>query len=631
MPGGNPDRQRLTVSQALIRYLSAQYSVRDGRRERLIPATLGIFGHGNVAGLGQALFQERSRMPFVQGFHEQSLVHTASGFAKAKRRCATFAVTSSVGPGASNMVTGAALATINRLPVLLLPSDAYASRRQGPVLQQLEYPSAMDVSVNDAFRPVARFFDRISRADQLLASLPEAMRILTSPNEVGAVVLSLPQDVQSEAYDYPRAFFAEREWEIARQAPSPAAVADLAAMIARSERPLIIAGGGVIYAEAESTLAALAAEFGIPVAETFAGRSAIACDDWWHLGGLGVAASAGANRIARDADLVIAVGTRLADFITASNALFQAPEVRFAAINVSDFDARKLGAHPVVGDARLALEALHGALAATGYRTTPEYAARVRESRADWRNRVAEITAADRPAFDQAAVIGALNRWAEPGDTLVVAAGGPPDDVMKMWDGSGGRRAHIEFGFSCMGYELPAGIGVRMADPAGEVVVLIGDGTFLMQPSEIVQAMKEGQKLIVVIEDNGGFQAIRRLQVAKGGENYGNEFRYRRGCALDAAGSPDGEYIDVDLARIAAGMGAAVRVVDSTAALADALDAARGHPAVFVIVARIEPHATTLDAGVWWDVAPAEVSDDVAVRAAREEYEAGRVEQRWYG
>jgi 3D-(3,5/4)-trihydroxycyclohexane-1,2-dione acylhydrolase (decyclizing) len=623
---------RLTTAQAVVRYLGQQHTVVDGERRRSIPAMLGIFGHGNVAGLGQALDEFRAEMPYIQGRNEQSLVHIATAYAKASRRRGVLAVTSSIGPGATNMVTGAALATINRLPVLLLPGDTYASRRQGPVLQQLENPTAGDLSVNDCFRPVARFFDRITRPEQLLTALPEAMRVLTSPAEMGAVVIALPQDVQTEAHDYPADFLASRDWAIARPAPDPEVVAEVARLLAAAERPLIIAGGGVHYADAGAALAELADAFGIPVAETFAGKGAVQADAWWGMGGIGVEGNPATNALAAEADLVLHVGTRLTDFTTASQSIFANPGVRFASVNVTDHDARKQGAVPIVADARRALEALLDAGRAAGVRRRPDWAARARAAKEAWLPiRAAALTAPD-PApepLSQGQLIGLLQAAARPGDTIVAAAGGPPGDLLKVWDATGGRSCHLEFGFSCMGYELPATLGVRLAQPDGMVIAFIGDGTFLMQPTELVTALQEGLDVTVVIAENHGFQVIRRLQLMRNGEGFGNEFRRRTGPLAEAA--LDGEYLELDLVALATGLGARATWATTPAAVRAALDDARTTRGPTVIVVPTDPDVNLPPAGVWWDVASAETSGVPAVREKRDEYERGLADQRWHG
>ncbi|MGI8574380.1 MAG: 3D-(3,5/4)-trihydroxycyclohexane-1,2-dione acylhydrolase (decyclizing) [Egibacteraceae bacterium] len=652
----NQSTVRLTVAQAIVRYLSQQYSVADGVRRRLIPATLGIFGHGNVAGMGQALDHFSEVMPFIQGRNEQGIVHTATGFAKASLRHATLAVTSSIGPGALNMITGAGLATTNRLPVLLLPADAYATRHQGPVLQELRHPIEADTKVNDAFRPVARFFDRISRPEQLLTALPHAMRALTDPVLAGAVVLSLPQDVQSHAYDYPEDFFTEREWVIRRPAPDEGEIQAVAELIRQAEQPLIIAGGGVIYSGATGELETLAEAVGIPVAETFGGKGAVQRHAWWQLGGIGLEGTPATNELAQDADLILSVGTRLTDFATASHSLFQHPDVRFASINVDPYDADRLGATGILGDAKRSLAALHDALESMEASSTSSWQERCRQRREEWLARRADALDPD-TLFDKSAVqedsdivtstdavltqgqvLGVLQEHAQEGDIVVAASGGPPGDLQKVWDATEGRHAHLEFAFSCMGYELPAAIGVRLATPdlSRRVTAFIGDGTFLMLPSELVTAAQESAAITVVIPDNHGYQVIHRLQMITRGEEFGNEFRYREGelkLTGEQAQAPrlEGDYLDVDLVRIAAGMGAhTVRAVTADE-VRQALDETRDMEGPVVIVVPVIPHADLPPAGVWWDIAPAEVSESELVSQLRKEYEEGRTAQRWYG
>lgn len=644
---------RLTVAQAVVTYLSRQYSVADGHRRRLIPAALGIFGHGNVAGLGQALDQLSDQLPFVQGRNEQALVHIATAYGKATRRHATLAVTASIGPGALNMVTGAGLATVNRLPVLLLPGDTYATRHQGPVLQQLQHPIEADTSVNDAFRPVSRFFDRITRPEQLLTALPAAMRALTDV-DTGAVVVSLPQDIQSHAYDYPVEFFAERDWPIRRPAPDADEVAAVARMLAEAEKPLIIAGGGVVYSGATGELEALADAAGIPVAETFAGKGAVQRRAWWQLGGIGLEGTPAVNALAREADFVLTVGSRLTDFSTASHSIFQNPDVRFASINVNVHDAGRLGATGIVADAKRALAALTGAVRANGTTAPMDWQEKVRTLDEQWQVQRAAALDPDTP-FDLAALpddsdvvsdtdalltqgqlIGLLQEHAQSGDTIIAAAGGPPGDLQKVWDATEGRFAHLEFGFSCMGYELPAAIGVRFAepDPSKRVLSLLGDGTFLMAPTELVTAAQEKLPVTIVIPENHGYQVIHRLQMLRSGREFGNEFRYRDGSLEIGSGKParlEGDYLQVDLVQIAAGLGAralrATTADDVRAALAETRD----HDGPVVLVVPVIPHADLPGAGVWWDVAPAEVSEQETVAQLRREYEEGLASQRWYG
>ncbi len=642
---------RLTVAQALVTYLSRQYSVADGQRRRLIPATLGIFGHGNVAGLGQALDQLSDAMPFIQGRNEQALVHAATAFAKHSQRRATLAVTASIGPGALNMVTGAALATVNRLPVLLLPGDTYATRHQGPVLQQLQHPLEADVTVNDAFRPVSRFFDRITRPEQLLTALPAAIRVLTDPVDAGAVVLSLPQDVQSHAYDWPAALFAEHDWVIRRPLPDQDEIAAVLAMLAAAARPLIIAGGGVIYSGATAELERLADAAGIGVAETFAGKGAVQRPAWWQLGGIGLEGTPAVNRLAAEADLVLTVGSRLTDFATASQSLFADPGVRFASINVNPRDAGRLGATGIIADAKRALAALADGVTEAGLRAPAAWQDRTRQLTAEWLTSRAAAIDPDRElapppgaiaagaVLTQGQVIGVLQEQAQPGDVVIAAAGGPPGDLLKVWDATGGRRCHLEFGFSCMGYEIPAALGVRLAepDPAARVISFLGDGTFLMAPSELVTAAAEGLAITLVIPENHGYQVIHRLQMLRSGREFGNEFRYRAEplqlAAADEAKAPrlEGEYLDLDLVQAAAGLGARASRATTAAGLRAALADTRGHAGPVVIVVPVIPHADLPGAGVWWDVAPAEVSTLEPTPGLRAEYEADLASQRWFG
>jgi len=622
------DSIRLTVAQALVKFLAVQYSEADGETRRLIPAMFGIFGHGNVAGLGQALEEYGQDLPYYQPCNEQSMVHTALGYAKANRRLATLACTSSIGPGAMNMMTGAATATVNRLPVLLIPSDYYATRHQGPVLQQLEHPISADVSVNDAFRPVSRFFDRISRPEQLLTALPEAMRVLTDPVETGAVTIAIPQDVQAHAYNYPASFFERRVWRVERRPADPRRIEEVIAMLKEAQRPLIIAGGGVHYARAWEKLQQLSEQLGIPVGETFGGKGAIRNESPLALGGLGVTGTPAAGEIARQADLVLAVGTRLTDFTTGSNAAFQHPSVRFINLNVCGHDAYKIGAIPVVADARLALEALCSAAKAAGLQPRTDYIEQVVSTQADWKKQQREeiYCQVKGEAMSQGQLVGVMNEEAQAGDSIITAAGGPPGDLHKLWDVTGGRTCYLEFGFSCMGFELPAGLGVRMAQPEGEVYVFIGDGTYLMNPTELVTAMQEGLKVTVVIADNHGYQVIRQLQMARAGRSFGNEFRQR-----NETGRLEGEYLPIDLAQNAASMGARTWHVTVPDQLRDALREARQEERSCVIVVEVEKHRYSPGSNMWWDVAAAEVSAHGETQQLRKEYQEQRDQlQRFY-
>ena len=622
MPIHNQKTIRLTMAQAVVKYLQVQYSERDGQTRRLIPAIFGIFGHGNVAGLGQAIQEYGTDLPFMQPHNEQSMVHTASGFAKANRRLATLACTASIGPGSTNMVTGAATATVNRLPVLLLASDYYATRYQGPVLQQLEHPVSADVSVNDCLRPVSRFFDRISRPEQLLTALPEAMRILTDPADTGAVTLALPQDIQAHAYDYPVHFFEERTWSIERRLPHPQRIRQALELIKVSKRPMIIAGGGVLYSEAEAELLAVAKKFGIPVGETFAGKGAMPEDSPLTLGGYGVTGTGSAGNLMHKADLVICIGTRLTDFTTGSQSAFNHPEVKFISVNVSGHDAYKQGALPIVADAREALKALLAAAEEANIRPNSAYLEEVAVARQEWQALLENdiFVQHEGEAMSQLHTINVINDQAQAGDTIIAAAGGPPGDLHQLWDTAGRRHCHLEFGFSCMGYEIPAGLGVRLAQPEGEVYVFIGDGTYLMQPTELVTAMQEGLKITILLMNNHGFQIIRRLQMGRVGISFGNEFRARD----MEVNRLEGDYLDIDFAKNAESMGARAWNVSTPDELRQALQEARQETRSCVIVAETEPHRYGPSSEVWWDVAAAEVTNDSETQEARTTYESDR-------
>lgn len=605
---------RLTTAQALVRWLQAQHSERDGRVQRAIPAIFGIFGHGNVLGLGQAIEQEGGALPLYQPKNEQAMVHTAIGYAKASRRLATLACTASIGPGATNMLTGAGTATTNRLPVLLLPSDTFANRRQGPVLQQLEHPVDADVTVNDAFRPLSRFFDRVARPEQLLTALPQAMRVLLDPAETGAVTISLHQDVQAEAYDYPARFFERRVWPVTRRAAAPSEVEVAAALLRRAQRPLLIAGGGVRYSEAEEALRRFTEQLGIPVAETSAGKGSLsACAQL--VGGIGVNGTRTAYELARDADLVLCVGTRLSDFTTGSHTLFQHPDVQFVGVNVNAADAYKLSATPLVADAREALDALREALA--GWSAPDGYAEQYRASLASWR---ADLDADVRPregeAMGQGEILRVLQEHVAAGDWVVAAAGWQPGDLLKLWETPPGSFTHLEFAFSCMGHELPAGLGIRMHEPEGEVFVVIGDGTYLMNPTELATAVQERLKITLLVLDNGGYQSISRLARGSTGLTTGNELiRRREGERL-----LDGERLEIDYVANARSMGASATLAATAEQLRTALRAAADAAGPTVIVCPTEPLRSLLPSGAFWDLGVPEVASDATTRELTAEH-----------
>ena len=620
---------RLTLSQAIVKYLQAQYSERDGVERRFIQGIWGILGHGNVSGLSQALVEYGQELPFHQPANEQSMVHAASGFARANRRLATMACTTSIGPGTTNMITGATTATICRLPVLLLPSDYYATRFQGQVLQDIEHPVSMDMSVTDCFRVVSRFFDRITRPEQILFSLPEAMRVLTDPADTGAVTIALPQDIQGYAFDYPTNFFAKRVWRVERRQPDAQRIAEAVALLKAAERPYIIAGGGVHYAEAWDELAAFAEAFGIPVGETHAGRGAIRNDSELLVGGTGHLGTRPAGHFGETADLVFCIGTRLADFVTGSNSAFQHPDVRFVSINVGAHDAYKIGAMPILADAREALRALTEAAIAAGIRPDPAYVHEVAVEKPKWQDLLATEVYVQHPGekVNQGHLIGIINDMMQAGDTLVAAAGTIPADLTKLFDASNGRNLHLEFGNSCMGYDIPAAIGVRLAQDGGEVFVLMGDGNYQMHPMELVTAIQERTKVTVILNVNYGYQSIHGHQKALVGHSLGNEFKIRdaKTNLLD-----EGEFIEVDYVKNAESIGLRAWFATNEEEIRKALREARAETRSCMIVVPTEKYRYTPDAGVWWEVVGADVTNDPKTAQLVAEREAGRAKQRFY-
>ncbi|MFD5251553.1 3D-(3,5/4)-trihydroxycyclohexane-1,2-dione acylhydrolase (decyclizing) [Streptomyces bobili] len=612
---------RLTVAQALVRFLAAQYTERDGVRQRLIGATWGIFGHGNVAGLGQALVEYADDMPYHQGRNEQSMVHAAVGYARQSNRLSTHAVTTSIGPGATNLVTGAALATINHLPVLLLPGDTFATRAADPVLQQLEVPYAGDVSVNDALRPVSRYFDRVTRPEALIPAALQAMRVLTDPVETGAVTLALPQDVQAEAYDWPDAFFAERTWSVRRPGADPAELAEAVTAIRAAKRPLLIAGGGVHHSRAEEALAEFAAATGIPVASTQAGKGSLRHDHPQDVGGVGHTGTATADELARTADLVIGVGTRYTDFTTASHTLFGHGDVRFLNLNIAPYDAHKLAGLPLVADARSGLQELTQALGLHAHRVADAYVAEYGEDKERWEQRVDACYEAEEPDVrpTQPQVLGALDAIVDESDVIINAAGSLPGDLHKLWRARSRDQYHLEYGYSCMGYEIPAAIGVKLAAPDRPVWALVGDGTYLMMPTEIVTAVQEGIAIKILLIQNHGYASIGGLSEETGGERYGTAYRYR---AED--GTFTGAPLPVDLAANVASLGMRVlrakTVQDLRAALAEAR-AADTPTCVYVETQTADTVSGAPPAQAWWDVPVAETATRASAVKARELYE----------
>jgi 3D-(3,5/4)-trihydroxycyclohexane-1,2-dione acylhydrolase (decyclizing) len=622
---------RLTVAQATVRFLAAQYSERDGEEQKLFAGCFGIFGHGNVAGLGQALLQaelqEPGELPYVLGRNEQAMVHTAVAYARMKDRLQTWAVSSSVGPGATNMVTGAALATINRLPVLLLPADTFADRSASPLLQELELPYAGDVTVNDAFRPVSRYFDRVWRPEQLPAALLSAMRVLTDPVETGAVTVCFPQDVQAQAHDWPAELFAKRVWHVARPVPETAAVARAAEIIRSAERPLIVAGGGVHYSGATAALAAFAEATGIPVGQSQAGKGTLVYDHPQCLGAIGSTGTTAANAIARDADVVIGIGTRYSDFTTASRTAFQNPAVRFVNVNVAPIDALKHSGASVVADARETLEALTAQL--DGYGVSPEYRARCAALDAEWAATVKAVYEPEIPAngagglLTQAEVIGMVNELSDPRDVVVCAAGSMPGDLHKLWQTRDAKGYHVEYGYSCMGYEVAGGLGVRMACPDRDVFVMVGDGSYLMMATELATAVQEGLKVITVLVQNHGFASIGSLSESLGSQRFGTKYRYRSA----ATGRLDGDVLPLDLAANAESFGIRVSRTKTPSDFAAAIAEAKAAPDSTVIYVETDPLIGAPDSQSWWDVPVSEISELDSTKAARKVYDENKATQ----
>ena len=616
------------MAQALIRFLSSQYVERDGVEQRFFAGIWGIFGHGNVAGIGEALFESPDLLPFHMARNEQSMVHSAVGYARHKDRLQTFACTSSIGPGATNMLTGAALATVNRLPVLLLPGDVFASRVSDPVLQQLEQSSRGDVTVNDAFQPVSRYWDRISRPEQLVPAALAAMRVLTSPSDTGAVTLALPQDVQAEAFEYPDQFLDKRVWRVERRPPDPAALSRAVAAIRTAKRPLIVAGGGVIYACASDALRRFAEETGIPVAETQAGKGSLPYDHPASVGAIGATGTSAANRIAKEADLVIGIGTRWTDFTTASMTIFQHPDVRFVNVNAAELDVLKLGAIAVTADARVTLEALAG----IGYQVDPAYRRVYARLAQEWDAEVTRLYALGHsPLPAQSEVIGAVNAYVAPTDVVVCAAGSMPGDLHKLWRTRDRKQYHVEYGYSCMGYEIAGALGVKLAAPEREIYALVGDGSYLMLSEAIVTSLQERAKLVVVLVDNHGYASIGGLSRSLGTDGFGTQFRASKPAArgLDSERDP-APYLPVDLAANAESLGAHVIRARGIAAFREALAAAKKVDRTVVIHIEVDRYASVPNYDSWWEVPVAETSEVAGVRDARKGYDKAKQKQRRY-
>jgi 3D-(3,5/4)-trihydroxycyclohexane-1,2-dione acylhydrolase (decyclizing) len=609
---------RLTVAQAVVRFLGAQHVRRDGRTQRFFAGVFGIFGHGNVAGLGEALLHRPTVLPFYLPRNEQAMVHTAVAFAKASNRLRTMVCTSSIGPGATNMITAAAGATINRLPVLLLPGDIFATRRPDPVLQQLEYAASRDASVNDCFKPISRYWDRVNRPEQLPSALMEAMRVLTSPADTGAVTLALPQDVQAEASGFADALFEPRVWDIPRARADREALGTAASLIRQSKRPFLVAGGGVLYSEATAALQAFAEHTGVPVGETQAGKGAMPFDHPQAVGAVGATGTSAANIAAREADLVIVVGSRLSDFTTASKTAFAGPNVRFISINVTELDARKHAALPLVADARVTLDELRQAL--TGWRVSASYCSEITSLKGAWEREVDRIYAPrDASVISQGEVIGIVNSASAPTDVVLCAAGSLPGDLHKLWRTRAPGGYHLEYGYSCMGYEIAGGLGVRMAQPDRDVYVMVGDGSYLMMAQEIVTAAQEGIKMTIVLLDNQGYSSIGGLSASVGCDGFGTRYRFR-----GESGELDGAPMPVDYVANAASMGARAIKACTRGEIEAALRAAKTHSGVSVIVIPVDREVRVPSYESWWDVPVAATSPLDAVQRARSAYDASQ-------
>jgi 3D-(3,5/4)-trihydroxycyclohexane-1,2-dione acylhydrolase (decyclizing) len=616
---------RVTAAQALVRFLAAQHVERDGVVHRFIEGCFGIFGHGNLTGIGQALAQHPDLLTYYQARNEQGMVHIASGFAKMRNRLATLACTTSIGPGATNMVTGAAAATINRLPVLLLPGDVFASRRPDPVLQQLETPWRGDVSVNDCLQPVSRYWDRVQRPEQLVPAALAAVRVMTSQSETGAVTLALPQDVQTEAFDYPMEFFERRVWRVGRPLPDGEALHRAVELIRGAQRPLIVAGGGVIYSEATAALQELVKTTGIPVGETQAGKGSLPFDHPGALGAIGATGTLAANRVAAEADLVIGIGTRYSDFTTASKTAFQNPAVAFVNVNVAEVDSLKMGGLALVGDARATIEAFAARL--EGWRAPDEYRARYESLRAAWDQEVSRLYhLGHAPLPAQSEVLGAVNELSGPRDV-----GSMPGDLHKLWRTRDAKGYHVEYGYSTMGYEIAGGLGVKLADPSREVYVMVGDGSYLMMAQEIVTSIQERAKLTIVLVDNEGFASIGSLSRSKGTAGFGTRYRYRSHASLgDDEANRNGERLPVDLVLNAQGLGAHVFQTRNIEELRDALVAAKKIDLTVVIYVPVDRYEAVPGYESWWEVPVAEVAESAEVKKARLEHERGVARRRWY-
>lgn len=617
--------RELTMGQAIVQFLKQQYVERDNIETAFFAGMFGIFGHGNVAGIGQALHQYSDEFRFYQTRNEQSMVHTAAAFAKMSNRLKTFACTSSIGPGATNMLTGAAGATINRLPVLLLPGDIFSTRLVAPVLQQLESPHSQDISVNDCFKPISQYWDRINRPEQIITALPEAMRVLTSQADTGTVTLALPQDVQAEAFPYPVELFEKRVYTIPRPRADENLFNRAVEWITNSEKPIIIAGGGVIYSEATEQFAQFVEKTGIPVGETFAGKGSLRYDHPQNLGAIGATGTPGANIAAREADLVIAIGTRLSDFTTASKTAFQNPNVKFININIAEFDAAKHAALPLVTDARVTLSELFDAVG--NYKVNTDYAARIEKFRDAWDEEVDRLFHLDlQPLPSQSEVIGVVNEFSHPEDVVVCAAGSLPGDLHKLWRTCNPKQFHLEYGYSCMGYEIAGGLGIKMADPTRDVYVLVGDGSYLMLAQEIITSIQENYKLIIVLINNEGHSSIGGLSEATGAQGFATRFRYRD----DNSGKLHGDFLPVNLAANAESLGANVIQATTTHTLKMALQEAQDADKTTVVKIDVDFDVRVPQYESWWDVPVAEVSEVESAEKAYQTYTEAKKRERYF-
>ena len=596
---------RLTMAQALLRFLDAQYVELDGTEHKFVHGVMGIFGHGNVTGIGEALEYGGTGLRYIQGHNEQGLVHAATAFAKQKNRLGIYACTSSIGPGATNMITGAAAATVNRIPVLLLPGDTFADRQPDPVLQQIETPWDYTINANSAFKPVSRYWDRIERPEQLMVAGLNAMRVLTDPVETGAVTLCLPQDTQAEAYDYPESFFAKRIWHLDRRPLHSRQLKEAVALLSQAEKPLIIAGGGVHYSLATETLREFAKTFRIPVCETQAGKSAMSWKDEMSVGGVGVTGTSAANLLVKDADVVLVVGSRLQDFTTASKQGF-AENAKILHLNVSQYDGLKMDSVALQADAKSGLESLHNALQTAGYQTSPEYRERIAQLQAEWNaevDRLYQLTSAEGNV--QTLIVGALNEFMAPEDVILCAAGSLPGDLHRLWRSELPKTYHLEYGYSCMGYEVSGGLGAKLALDQGEVYVIVGDGSYLMLHSEFLTTLKEHVKINVVLLDNSGYQCIKNLQMAHGSVGFGNEFRHRE----ESTGRLTGEITPVDFKKYAEALGVKAFHAENVDEFREALQAAKQEKISTLIEVKVLPGTMTDGYHSWWRVGVPEVSN----------------------